>query len=115
MKAKNILDEITNLCLEKDNIRKESEKDTSTEKDNSKKEETTRRILAIYNQQAQLSNKFYACMPLGGYESCSLPIIDSVEIAKNFNKIIEQMLEFEVAGQILTAAAYQQKNVDPFR
>ncbi|KAI1702840.1 ankyrin repeats (3 copies) domain-containing protein [Ditylenchus destructor] len=115
LKAKNILDEITNLCLEKDNIRKESEKDTSTEKDNSKKEETTRRILAIYNQQAQLSNKFYACMPLGGYESCSLPIIDSVEIAKNFNKIIEQMLEFEVAGQILTAAAYQQKNVDPFR
>jgi hypothetical protein len=71
-------------------------------------------ILGVMRKQAEVSNQFYRLMPLAGFESCTLPIVDNEHLIQQFDKAIEHMLEFEVAGQLVTAAAHRQKEVDAY-
>uniref|UniRef100_A0A0N5ACC3 Poly [ADP-ribose] polymerase n=1 Tax=Syphacia muris TaxID=451379 RepID=A0A0N5ACC3_9BILA len=71
-------------------------------------------ILVLLRKQAALSNEFYRLVPLGGFESLSLPIIDNDPVIKEYEKTIEDLLEFEIAGKLVTAAYEKKSTVDPF-
>ncbi|KAH7706082.1 CBN-PME-5 protein [Aphelenchoides avenae] len=105
LKAKEILGDLQKLIAD---LEKVSNDDKQAQADKTKDR------LRISRQQAEVSNKFYRVMPLGGFENCALPVIEDERTLKDFSKIIEQMLEYEVAGQLVTAAAFRQPQIDPY-
>lgn len=42
-------------------------------------------------------------------------MLDNENSIKEFDKIVEQMLEFEITGKIITAACQKQAEIDPFK
>ncbi|VDK23676.1 unnamed protein product [Anisakis simplex] len=71
-------------------------------------------IHKVYRKQTETSNQFYRLMPLGGFENGLLPVIDSEDIVKNYEQMLSELLDFETAGQIITAAAEMRSSIDPY-
>ncbi len=42
-------------------------------------------------------------------------MIDSSAVIDEFDSVIENLLEFEIAGRLVTAAAFRQTQINPFR
>lgn len=53
-------------------------------------------------------------MPLGGFQNTALPMIDNSNLIEEFDKTVENLLEFEVAGRLVTAACERKEAVDPY-
>lgn len=105
LKAKQILNDLALLASDIQKARNERAEGKTT----------TERILGLSKRQANLTNQFYRNVPLGGFEHDFLPILDSADLVRQFDKVVENLLEFELAGKILTAAAQKQTTIDPFR
>uniref|UniRef100_A0A915B5E4 Poly [ADP-ribose] polymerase n=1 Tax=Parascaris univalens TaxID=6257 RepID=A0A915B5E4_PARUN len=71
-------------------------------------------ILRIARAQARITNDFYRLIPLAGFENCSLPVIDSEMQVNEYAEVVENLLEFEIAARLVTAAAEMRSTVDPY-
>ncbi|VDM39831.1 unnamed protein product [Toxocara canis] len=71
-------------------------------------------VLRVARQQAEATNHFYRLIPLGGFENGSLPVIDNETYVKDYEEMVENLLEFEIAGRIITAAAEMRSTIDPY-
>jgi predicted DNA-binding WGR domain protein len=103
LKAKAILDQIRPIIAkwEVDRLGQNPPKDAEA-------------VLSKIIKTGKLSNEFYMELALGSFAYSSLPVIDNENVLKDYDKMIEQLLEFEIAGKLITAAAGQ-KEMDPFK
>uniref|UniRef100_A0A9J2Q7J6 Poly [ADP-ribose] polymerase n=1 Tax=Ascaris lumbricoides TaxID=6252 RepID=A0A9J2Q7J6_ASCLU len=53
-------------------------------------------------------------IPLAGFENCSLPVIDSEVQVNEYEEVVENLLEFEIAARLVTAAAEMRSTIDPY-
>lgn len=75
----------------------------------------TDKALQLMQRKADLSNEFYQTLPFGGFHHSQLPIIDNESMFNEFADIIENLMEFEIAGKLLAGAAFRQPTVNPMR
>lgn len=53
-------------------------------------------------------------MPLGGFENSSLKMIDNDDVFEEYERTLENLFEMEIAGKLITAAAYNMNRIDPY-
>ncbi|VDN05648.1 unnamed protein product [Thelazia callipaeda] len=105
LKAQNLLLKLRNLNKEMRNCYEMSESPET--------------VLKIFQAQSETTNEFYKLvfdilMPLGGFENSALGVIDNESSCEIFEKVIEGLLHMEIAGKIVTAAAFNMNHIDPY-
>uniref|UniRef100_A0A914YQ50 Poly [ADP-ribose] polymerase n=1 Tax=Panagrolaimus superbus TaxID=310955 RepID=A0A914YQ50_9BILA len=97
IKAKAILDQLRPMLTKMEATRFDNTKNNPTD------------ALQKIIKTGKLSNEFYMELALGSFAYSALPVIDNIQVLSTYDKLIEQMLEFEIAGKLITAAAGQKE------
>lgn len=107
LKAKNLLTEIGKKIIDLESLREKIGKIANST-------HIVESAIKVFEEIAEMSLEFYHLLPMKGYEQSDLSIIDNIQVLRNFNGIVDGLLDYERANETLCAAAYQRNAVHPY-
>ncbi len=105
LKGKEVLDEILLNIRDLEATREERQKQGQPR--------NTEKCLRIMSDIAGLSNDFYQLIPMQGFSRCQLDVIDEQSTWTQYNNFLNNLLDMDIAGQLVHAAALNRTTVHP--